>query len=336
MFNSGWGSDLPQWKCTCWLPDERKTAMKTAKAVFGIVSITTALVIQVRAQSFLTNGLVAYYPFNGNANDASGNGNNGTIVGATLTANRFGDPNSAYFLNGSTGYILIPNAPANNVAAQFTISFWMNAKPGYGTPADNGIQIISKWGNGGVGLASYQIGITPAGRLYTATYDGNNEALLNDPSVTSIGVWHQVVFVRNSNGFYLYRDNALLCWTNSMPQPQHSTLNLNFGREETGNYAYYGGGLDDIRIYNRALSTNEVQQLYAYESQPIVSFKKAVKPSFSNLYLGTNYQLQVSTDLNTWTNNGAPFTPTNTIMDYHQYFDVDDWGQLFFRLKVSP
>jgi hypothetical protein len=46
-----------------------------------ILTITTALAVQVQAQSFLTNGLVTYYPFNGNANDASGNGNNGTIQG---------------------------------------------------------------------------------------------------------------------------------------------------------------------------------------------------------------------------------------------------------------
>jgi hypothetical protein len=55
-----------------------KTFMKTTKALFGIFTITAALAMQVHAQTFLTNGLVAYYPFNGNANDMSGNGNNGT------------------------------------------------------------------------------------------------------------------------------------------------------------------------------------------------------------------------------------------------------------------
>ena len=63
---------------------------------------------------------------------------------------------------------------------------------------------------------------------------------------------------------------------------------------------------------------------------------KTVKPSFSFLSLGTNYQLQVSSDLNTWTNQGSAFTATNASMVYPQYFDVDDWGQLFFRLHVGP
>ena len=52
-----------------------------------------------------TNGLVAWYPFNGNANDSSGNGNNGTVHNATLSADRFNNPNSAYSFNGSSSYI---------------------------------------------------------------------------------------------------------------------------------------------------------------------------------------------------------------------------------------
>ena len=79
---------------------------------------------------------------------------------------------------------------------------------------------------------------------------------------------------------------------------------------------WFNGMIDDVRIYNRALSTNEVQQLYAYESQPQVSLIQAVIPSFSNLYVGTNYQLQVSLDLNTWTNSGSVFTATNSTMIY--------------------
>jgi hypothetical protein len=63
---------------------------------------------------------------------------------------------------------------------------------------------------------------------------------------------------------------------------------------------------------------------------------KALKPSFSGLLIGTNYQLQVSAGLNTWTNQGAPFTASGPTMVYPQYWDVDNWGQLFFRLQVAP
>lgn len=99
---------------------------------------------------------------------------------------------------------------------------------------------------------------------------------------------------------------------------------------------FASGSLDDIRIYNRALSSNEVAQLYAIESGPRVDLVKAVKPSFSYRWVGTNYQLQLSADMNTWTNHGSPFTATNTSMVYPEYWDVDNWGKLFFRLQSVP
>jgi hypothetical protein len=83
--------------------------MKTAKALLAVLAITLGLADKVQAQSFLTNGLVAYYPFNGNADDAVGT-NNGTVYGATLTTDRFGIPNSAYSFNGTSAYIETVNA----------------------------------------------------------------------------------------------------------------------------------------------------------------------------------------------------------------------------------
>jgi hypothetical protein len=103
-----------------------------------------------------------------------------------------------------------------------------------------------------------------------------------------------------------------------------------------GFYQYFGGKIDAVRIYNRAISESEVQQLYVYESGPQVSLIEAVMPSFSNLTLGSNYQLQVSGNLNTWTNQGPAFIATNTTMVYPQYFNVANWGQLFFRVQVAP
>jgi N-acetylneuraminic acid mutarotase len=78
---------------------------------------------------------------------------------------------------------------------------------------------------------------------------------------------------------------------------------------------------------------------YIYIYSPLglqIGLKKAVEPTFHDLFIGTNYQLQVSRNLNTWTNQGSPFTATNPVMVYPQYFDVCDWGQLFFRLQASP
>jgi hypothetical protein len=305
-----------------------------------LLIVGLGLTVNGYSQSFLTNGLVAYYPFSGNANDASGNGNNGTVYGATLTTDRFGMANNAYSLNGTGDYIKVLDAPANNLPAQFTISFWMKPNAGYGTPNDQWSwpEIIGKWGGGGVGFASYNIGINTSGHLIVATHDGvDPTTTAMDNSITKTGVWHQVVLVRDATSFRLYRDNVLLFSTNSLVQPQQNSIyNLNFGREEAINSNFYSGNLDDIRIYNRALSVSEVQQLYAIESGPRVDLIKAVKPSFSNLTLTTSYQMQISGDLNTWTNYGAAFTATNTSMIYPLYFDVDNWSSLYFRLKTTP
>ena len=76
--------------------------------------------------------------------------------------------------------------------------------------------------------------------------------------------------------------------------------------------------------------------IYADDSEPRVQLIKAVKPIFANLAVGTNYQLQLSPDMSTWTNHGSPFTATNRIVTYPQYWDVDNWSGLHFRLQVLP
>ena len=73
-----------------------------------------------------TNGLVGYWPFNGNANDESGNGNNGTVNGATLTTDRFGSANSAYSFDGINDYI-IANGGDQFATTSRTVSYWIVA-----------------------------------------------------------------------------------------------------------------------------------------------------------------------------------------------------------------
>ena len=73
------------------------------------------------------SGLVAHYPFNGNANDESGNGNDGTVVGATLTTDRFGSPNSAYSFDGVDDYISKTYSAASGLFPTddpFAVSAW--------------------------------------------------------------------------------------------------------------------------------------------------------------------------------------------------------------------
>jgi len=91
------------------------------QAVSGVDSIT------FYKANFPTNGLLAWYPFNGNANDESGNGKNGTVNGATLTTDRLGNTNSAYSFNGTTDYILT-NCYGPTEKSGRTVSFWAQVK----------------------------------------------------------------------------------------------------------------------------------------------------------------------------------------------------------------
>ncbi len=79
--------------------------------------------------AFVTNGLVAYYPFNGNANDASGNGNNGTAFNTQSASDRFGNPNSAFAFNGingstNTSMVIVSNQLINLGQPAYTINMW--------------------------------------------------------------------------------------------------------------------------------------------------------------------------------------------------------------------
>ncbi|MCU0783406.1 MAG: LamG domain-containing protein [Verrucomicrobia bacterium] len=311
--------------------------MKKTKLLFGILSLTLGALLQTQAQYPFTNGLVAYYPLNGNANDASGNGNNGTInKGVTLTMDRFARTNGAYDFDGSTGFIGIPQNPILNLlTTNFTLSAWVWQR---GADFD-GYRIIDKCTAGEPdGWTFDTVGCNSTGhalRLQAA----NTNASCNVGGETdySLMQWHHVVAIASGTNGTVYLDGKL-DGTGNVGNIPANTLDVYIGMAHPGSGAgfYFNGIIDEVRIYNRALSAAEVQQLYDYESGPRVGLIKAVKPSFSTLTPGVEYQLQASLDLNTWYDQGLPFSATSTNMVSPWYYDVDSWDQLFFRLQVFP
>ncbi len=152
--------------------------------------------------------LVAHYPFNGNANDESGNGNHGTPNGATLTTDRFGNTDSAYSFDGSTNYISIPDNPNINVQTgeSFTISYWTkhNAQ-------NNGKYMISKY-NGSIGVQpSYALGTGSNGDSYSwfeftagNGIENRGNIDLNDTN------WHNITTVfKSGESVSIYVDGVL-------------------------------------------------------------------------------------------------------------------------------
>jgi hypothetical protein len=267
--------------------------------------------------SFLTNGLVAYYPFNGNANDASGNGLNGTVFNATLATDRFGNASSAYSFNGNNSYISINSSPLLELTTNLTISFWMQF-----TNNGAGDMIICK----GNGECAYSVGGSPDGIGFNHQNVFNMVFSYPAPS----NVWFQCVCTLNGTNASIYF-NGQLDKVGTGVTLGTGTGALTIGMINSAQPSYLAGLLDDIRIYNLALSASEVAQLYAIESG-FLSIQKAVYVNTVNLSVGSNYQLQVSSDLMNWTNSGGVFTATNNYWQSTNYFDVQNWNQLFFRL----
>ena len=246
-------------------PDEMKTSMKTTKSLqlFGILTITAALAVQVQAQSFLTNGLVAYYPFNGNANDESGNGHDGTpTTNATLTLDRFGFTNCAYAFDGVSAVITIPDSSSLDFAptAPITVSLW--AYRTTGSPVAR--HLMGKRAECEL-PANYQLAVN----------DGNGEGLMFgsgraadglgavDTGVTlPTNVWKHLTGTFDGTAFRFYMNGTLIGTGSGSLSPTVSAPLLIGGSGSCG-AANFGGLIDDVRIYNRALSSDEVAQLYA-------------------------------------------------------------------------
>jgi hypothetical protein len=323
--------------------------MKTTKKLFGILTITAALAVQVQAQSFLTNGLVAYFPLNGNANDASGNGNNGFAENTFTATNQFGQANSALGFAGNS-WIYVPYS-ASLFTTNYTVSIVFNSQTAFAFGSSASFCLLRS-GNASTDYAhGYEIAAVDSGQNF-GFWDFSGDFFSGGKCVTPIGNWQQnqwynLTFTRNGLVAQLYVNGVLAASvTNSTPYTPDQSSPLYIGANTVdpatsnptavpgGNF--FTGTITDVRFYNRALPSGEVAQLYALESPPIINIQKAVYLTSSNLWTGSNYQVQASSDLINWTNQGSAFTATNSNWSSTNYWNVSDWNQLFFRLQLTP
>ena len=99
-----------------------KITSLSAKCIV-IITLSLMLMQKISAQA-IDSAVAACYPFDGSALDMSGNGHHGTVIGATLSSDRFGNPNSCYYFNGTTDYIAVPVFNTIVPTDEITISFW--------------------------------------------------------------------------------------------------------------------------------------------------------------------------------------------------------------------
>jgi DNA-binding beta-propeller fold protein YncE len=187
-------------------------------------------------------GLVAYYPFNGNANDESGNGYHGQVSGAMLVADRFGNADSAYYFDGVNDIITTQQEhfTGNNT---LSVSLWVNL------PAPTVTDYFVVCSDFGIFQNQDQVG------LAISLPSTNNAS-----GTITYGQWHLLVGTYDGTYIRAYIDGALAeetSWPGTISDPGRV---LTFG---FFNNDYWEGNLDDVRIYNYVLSPTEIQLLSA-------------------------------------------------------------------------
>jgi formylglycine-generating enzyme required for sulfatase activity len=214
----------------------------------------------------LSIGLVAHYPFDGNASDESGFYNDGIVKGAILVADEFGNPSSAYQFNGSNSSIEVPDSQSLRPLKQITLSAWMNLNV-----FQNYRRILTKGVNINDSFGSYQL--TTGSNLNDHFHDeplftiqtANGYRVPDPKSGQPIQQWIQVVGTYDGEKARLFHNGKLVAEVESSGDLRYDANPLVIGRDLFYNKSF-DGKIDEVRIYNRALSAAEVSHLYTEES----------------------------------------------------------------------
>jgi hypothetical protein len=233
--------------------------MKTKLTLF--VTVLAAALFGVGcASSSLNKGLVAYYPFNGNAKDDSGNGNRGEVFGAELSLDRHSNIDGAYSFNGQT-VISAKHHETLHLEGPMTVSVWI--KP---STLDVDYQRIIQKSNETYGLG-YGMAIWNGGPLaFSRFQDSKYAAGDGHHVVVAYGLvldkWQQVVAIWDNDYKIFINGSSIPLRTHPYSFDGNAGSDLLIGK---GQHGAFKGSIDDVRIYNRALSAEEVKALYDLE-----------------------------------------------------------------------
>jgi len=299
------------------------------KIIATMILAGTFLIVSAQIPRHIpTNGLVGYWPFNGNGNDISGNGNNGTVNGATLTTDRFGKTASAYnFYDTATIFGSCNSFPSGN--SQRSISIWYNA-----SNIDSNATQLFGYGGGICGQSfimnfnNYDI---PRGRYEVQGHCNAFKNYANTPSPFN-NVWHNIIVTYDGSILKFYNNGNLVASSSNLTinTAINSKLFI-FGKEVRpdgmGEYIDNGwpgfkGKLDDIAIWNRALTQAEITRVFVgcpdtVTSQPLnLTGLKGTSKAFTYSYSGSghNYQWQSNAAELGWQNvtNESQYLGSNT------------------------
>jgi hypothetical protein len=336
---------------------KKKNLLLTAVATLGLAAATIAQ----NVPSYVpTNGLVGWWPFNGNANDESGNGNNGTVNGATLTADRFGNSNKAYSFDGVDDFIQLQTPSFNNA---ITISFWVYDDGGYPNAYSiNPRYVSAEFCNGSFALVNNVI--NSSNGLFFSRNRGSSSADIFSTVPPTYKVNQHIVFTYDGTMGAFYINGFLVSSINNSGNITKSS-NLFFGKSGCNNAGQmidaFKGKLDEIGFWNRALTQQEITDLYngniCYQTITVtdtllinmgitgfnpVTYNNTIKiyPNPTNDHLTidygnfaslSGYQLKIENSL------GQQVFQTN-ITQKSNYLSLSNWGGngLYFVHIIDP
>ena len=216
----------------------------------------------------LSNGLVAHYEFEGDASDSSGNGNDGEIIGATLTENRFGEEDGAYHIAADSSYdrISLPAETVNGLE-DFTIASWVR----FDAKNINHTTILS------VSNSEYNnelyLGYSSTWGVWFVIMSGSEETF-SDATEFPINKWFHVVYTKQGSSSSIYLDGTLI---NTLTVADYvvmaDTDGVIIGQDQDSVGGTFdstqslNGDIDSFRIYDRALSSAEIQALYELDDK---------------------------------------------------------------------
>lgn len=243
--------------------------MKKLITLVGCIFINT---LTAQIPSYIpTNGLVGYWPFNGNSNDESGNGNNASANGATLTVDRFGQANKAYSFDGLDDYLDVQL----NQSLTFTYSVWVKFNN-----LNQSNQIIFQHKNNCSRGGGYMLGLLNPSNLrlivfncgQCSTNTCGSEININIPTISNLNTNSWYNFTLTSDGISklkLYQNGQLIyILENSGAIVSYGTQPLTIGKWHDTPTLFYSNAInDDLCFWNRELTQDEIVNLYNSENE---------------------------------------------------------------------
>ncbi len=225
--------------------------------LFLVISLMFVGIINAQMPA---EGLIAYFPFNGNANDESVNNHDGTVYGSILTTDRFGIDNSAYSFDGTNDYIKMLGLPTNYT--QYTYSAWV--KSNLTTPSNSMGIVVQNGFTGSIAWGSFGSIISKTNYRHWVIHRDDTGTLqyINNASTLDLN-WHHLLITWDGTDIKMYYDGLL---QNTFAVNTISTIynELLVGAINNNGSAgnFFNGKIDDIRIYDRALNGTEITTLF--------------------------------------------------------------------------